>query len=193
MSALGSAAEAPETTRAFSYATPSAPAWYACAECAAIGVKLWRPVHSDRSARCAACVERKGGLSAGAVGEDGRIEEPHGTGSYRTDQVAGLLPYVPTEDGEGTWGYSSVPAVAVAWWRSLHAPDRWRLHRARRRLRPNGQGAARHGGQSARPRVEEPGPSGPPWPCKPSYARTEGRRGRIGERLRAQGRRHEAQ
>jgi hypothetical protein len=107
----------PPTKTPFAYESAEAPPWYACTGCATgPGVKLWRPAHDDAGALCAACVERRAGLPPGLIGDDGRSPTKHGD---ETDQVGGRVPYVPCEDGESAWGYTSVPAEGVAWWHAL--------------------------------------------------------------------------
>jgi len=103
------------TPAAFSFAAPGAPAWYACAGCRTAGVKLWRKPHIDVAAWCAACAERAGKMPEGAVGADGCVERSWG----RDVQVAGLVPYVPDEEGLGAYGCANIPAAGAAWWRRL--------------------------------------------------------------------------
>jgi hypothetical protein len=93
---------------------------YTCGTCGAAGVKLWRDVHDASRGWCAPCGCAHAGV-VGMVDGDGLIESEI---SGRTDQLYSsktghnLLPWVPDADGT-TWGYTSVPAVGVAWWRSL--------------------------------------------------------------------------
>jgi hypothetical protein len=93
---------------------------YSCSYCGTSGVKLWRAIHSGEEAWCARCATRQAGLPDD-IDDDGRRFSM----GQKSDQVyspelgLNLLPYVPTPDGSGTWGYSSVPEAGVWWWRNL--------------------------------------------------------------------------
>jgi hypothetical protein len=82
---------------------------YKCEKCGATGVKLWRS-YGDVWVRlsCAPCL----GVVVGKTGLYG----PRGK---RTDQIKQRVPAVPTQSGDGFFGYTSVPDEAVAWWRAL--------------------------------------------------------------------------
>lgn len=89
---------------------------YRCGKCGTVGLKLWRGVHGRRNNEghellCAACL-----APDIVVDESGKAQEkgPHGT---HTDQIAGWLPAVPTDDTY--WGYTSVPSQDVDWWIAL--------------------------------------------------------------------------
>jgi hypothetical protein len=94
---------------------------YVCSHCDASGVKLWRAAHSAQEAWCSRCGTSQAGLED-AIDEQGKMESTIGCG--RTDQIysskqgLNLLPWVPDADGS-TWGYTSVPAAGVEWWRQL--------------------------------------------------------------------------
>lgn len=111
------------------YLSLVAPPGYRCA-CGACGVKLWRPVHGSKTLSCAECAEKEGGLAPGSVDDSGRYADRD---IGRTDQVAGLLPCVPTPEGDTSWGYSSVPTAGVAWWRALPTYDPAEPHESRLR------------------------------------------------------------
>ena len=88
---------------------------YRCGKCKAADLKLWRGVHGcedddGNSLLCAACLAPEV-----SVGEDGRAHDE--MVHQRTDQIAGWLPAVPTDDT--FWGYGSVPTADVRWWRAL--------------------------------------------------------------------------
>lgn len=55
----------------------------------------------------------------GTTGRRNARAVPADESSGRTDTIGWRVPAVPTEDGEGFWGYSSVPPEGVAWWRAL--------------------------------------------------------------------------
>lgn len=115
----------------FSYRDPGAPDWYACSDCHLTQVKLWRPVHRDTDALCVCCLSARNTKLGHArdqflpsdVDLFGKIA--HGLG--RTDQVGGYLPCIPLEDGDGAWGYGSVPDVAVTWWKNLALSSKRRV------------------------------------------------------------------
>lgn len=77
---------------------------YKCADCGAEGVRLWREYQTfldHPTLRCRACSEEHEGKDLSG------------------DQIGGLMPAVPSHDGETFWGYTSVPKAAANWWRSL--------------------------------------------------------------------------
>jgi hypothetical protein len=97
----------------FKYADGVAPPGYSCEGCAAHGVKLWREYSRSVSAQtllCATCAEVE-------------QQKPRGfaLAAGNGDQIGWRVPAVPFEDGETFWGYSSVPADGVAWWKSLRS------------------------------------------------------------------------
>jgi hypothetical protein len=101
---------------------PATPDGYICAKCKASGVKLWREYQTMcPNLLCGPCAmtdqEKDGDLE-----EDGRRADCDGV---KTDQIGWYVPAVPDEQGEGYWGYTSVPAAGVAWWKALplRAPD----------------------------------------------------------------------
>ncbi len=123
---------------AFSYtATPKG---YACSACGATNCKLWRQYQTfadNIELKCANC----SGADVSTLDDDGNVESdlygPKGqpvhdlSGQFvgllgseecpmpRTDQLGGLMPAVPTEEGDTFWGYTSVPAAGCRWWRAL--------------------------------------------------------------------------
>jgi hypothetical protein len=80
---------------------------YACKDCGAKEVKLWRDYSSFHvHLRCLACACK----DQGKTGFDEKFKSG--------DQIGWLVPAVP--DGEGNfWGYTSVPQDLVDWWHSL--------------------------------------------------------------------------
>jgi hypothetical protein len=98
-----------------------APVGYACSKCTVAGLKLWREYqpyagydHIDLFCASCACANQK---IADDVDADGKVSSPLSDHTDRTDQIGGLIPAVPTEDG--FWPYTLVPDVAVAWWKRL--------------------------------------------------------------------------
>jgi hypothetical protein len=71
------------------------------------------------------------------AGIDDAGTRPNGRGG-RTDQIGSYIPAVPTPDGEGFWGYTSVPDVDIEKWRAMRtlpvAEDRRRVRRWLRRM-----------------------------------------------------------
>lgn len=104
----------------WSYENGQTPSTYRCSDCSAMGCKLWREYNTVLTAqtfRCGRCVLKAAGLSDVTISEQGRVySDAHGTW---TDQVGGMIPAVPTEDGSTYWGYTSVPDDGVLWWRQL--------------------------------------------------------------------------
>lgn len=94
---------------------------YACVGCSAIGVKLWRDYQTSADAcelRCAECatrleVARNKNSDRSPLCEDGVFTFRDG------DQIGGLVPAVPTDDGSTFWGYTSISPGGVAWWHDL--------------------------------------------------------------------------
>lgn len=110
---------------------------YVCTGCKASGLKLWRDYNTCASAcelKCAACATpaqiayeaktytEKNRDYLGALDADGMF-------MFRgSDQLGGLVPAVPTPEGDTFWGYTSVPNEDVLWWYALptyqgHAPE----------------------------------------------------------------------
>ena len=89
----------------------------ACTKCGATGVKLWR-MSQDFSPEptCVDCTCKAAGKDVASVAEDGT--RPRSFGG-RTDNIGWFVPAVPTPDGEGFWGYQSVPSDAAEAWRAL--------------------------------------------------------------------------
>jgi hypothetical protein len=108
-----------------------------CTGCKASGLKLWRDYNTCASAcelKCAACATpaqiayeaktytEKNRDYLGALDADGMF-------MFRgSDQLGGLVPAVPTPEGDTFWGYTSVPNEDVLWWYALptyqgHAPE----------------------------------------------------------------------
>lgn len=91
----------------FTYDSDTAPSLYACTACDQRGVRLWRDYNTAATAvemKCVKCAEPD------AVKRASLIE---------CDQIGGLVPAIPTEDGDTFWGYSSVPSAGVEWWYRL--------------------------------------------------------------------------
>jgi len=93
------------------------PAHYICSKCGVHGVKLWRQYNT-----CADSLDLLCGQCAledqdekGPINSEGNRQGEHG----ETCQIGWLVPAVPTEDGSTYWGYTSIPASGVRWWRAL--------------------------------------------------------------------------
>jgi hypothetical protein len=101
----------------FKYSSNQVPDDYTCSSCGRRDVKLWRLAHTfDPELLCCICaadnqkkdifdMDASGTISLGKRG--------------RTDQIGWYVPAVPTEDGGGYWGYTSVPDAGCNWWRLL--------------------------------------------------------------------------
>lgn len=95
------------TIEPFSYDSDTAPTGYICARCNGSPRRLWRDYNTAASAvelRCVTCAEP---------------DETKRADLVDSDQIAGLVPAIPTEDGDTFWGYSSVPSAGVEWWYRL--------------------------------------------------------------------------
>lgn len=108
---------------AWTYEGSTTPTGYACA-CGAKGVKLWRPAQCEKPLRCVRCAIEHGRSSPRVVRKlTGRVRvDANGKSGDRyghTDQLAGLLPAVPTPENDNFWGYTSVPRAGVDWWKRL--------------------------------------------------------------------------
>jgi hypothetical protein len=87
-----------------------------CGACGAAGCKMWREYNtcSDYTKiLCGQCALKDQGKT-GTIDARGYIHGEHG----RCDQIGWMVPAVPTHDGS-FWGYTSVPAEGVEWWRTL--------------------------------------------------------------------------
>lgn len=102
--------------KAFKYTSPT-PEGYECYRCHMTGVKLWREWNTfldQQQLLCHDCIH--------IVKKDQVERNKEMTETYRipeTDQLGGMAPAVPTEDGQTFWGYSSVPSAGVEWWKAL--------------------------------------------------------------------------
>ncbi len=101
---------------------------YVCSSCKCSGLKLWRDYNTFLShceLKCATCAtpaqiayETKNYTDEnrdylGALDPDGLFMFRNG------DQLGGLVPAIPTPDGETFWGYTSVPNEDILWWYAL--------------------------------------------------------------------------
>lgn len=86
---------------------------YVCGKCRLRGVKLWRGIHGctidGHELLCAKCLAPNT-----KVDDEGKCHHKYG---IFTDQVENGLPAVPVQDT--FYGYSSVPAEGVRWWKNL--------------------------------------------------------------------------
>ncbi len=77
---------------------------YKCKDCDMQGVKLWRGYQSiPIELRCGACTSK---------------HENRTLDLAESDQCAWSVPAIPDLQG-AYWGYTSVPAEGVAWWKAL--------------------------------------------------------------------------
>lgn len=81
------------------------PKTYCCSKCKIHGVKLWRGYNEfEPTLLCVDCAEKR---------ENKKLDLD------KCDQIGWQIPAVPTEDGIGYWGYTSVPENGVNWWKAL--------------------------------------------------------------------------
>lgn len=110
----------------FSYADTGVPDGYACTTCGVRGCKLWREYQTfldHPTLECCDCASKSEGKDVSDMDDEGRRlereDERYGLPLERSDQIGWRVPAVPTEDGTTFWGYTSVPADGVAWWKAL--------------------------------------------------------------------------
>lgn len=115
---------------------------YTCSGCQRSGLKLWRDYNTfldHCELKCVECVTpAQVEYEAKNYTEKNRdflgALDPDGLFMFRSgDQLGGLVPAVPTPDGDTFWGYSSVPDEDVLWWYAL--PTYQDADRERRCLR----------------------------------------------------------
>ena len=101
---------------------------YVCAGCKARGLKLWRDYNTMASAcelKCAACVTPAQAAYEAKTYTEQNCDylgtlDADGVFMFRGgDQLGGLVPAVPTPEGDTFWGYTSVPDEDVRWWYTL--------------------------------------------------------------------------
>lgn len=88
---------------------------YKCSACAAEGGKLWRPYQvAYPELLCVECA-LKDQNKLGPVDAEGYRIDSEGD---KTDMIGWFVPAVPTGRGN-FWGYGSIPAKGLQWWRML--------------------------------------------------------------------------
>ncbi len=95
-----------------------APKDYFCKHCKkkTVNVKLWRQYNTFADhivLLCRQCAEKD---QAESIKESEKFWGDRGR--PKSDQIGGLVPAVPDFNGN-YWGYTSVPADGVFWWKSL--------------------------------------------------------------------------
>ena len=106
------------------YASGKTPEDYKCSVCGATNCKLWRDTNTFcPDIYCAHCATTRNSclndrkITVSDIDENGKaFDEIIGR---KTDQIAGLVPAVPDEEGVGYWGYTSVPQEGCDWWYKL--------------------------------------------------------------------------
>lgn len=92
---------------------------YRCSKCNAHGCKLWRDYNSGfPRLMCCDCAGQAQDKNVSEIDATGRYPYKPGSAA-RTDQIGWMVPAVPDEEGNGYWGYSSVPERGVQWWAAL--------------------------------------------------------------------------
>lgn len=101
---------------------------YVCSGCKRAGVKLWRDYNTfldHCELKCVECATPAQVTYEAKNYTDKNRDclgalDPDGLFMFRSgDQLAGLVPAVPTPDGDTFWGYTSVPNEDVLWWYAL--------------------------------------------------------------------------
>lgn len=99
------------------------PEGYECSRCHVTGVKLWREWNTFleyQQLLCQPCVKI---VKKKYIEDMDETWKKLGSTPPETDQLGGMAPAVPTEDGSTFWGYASVPEPGVQWWKSLPVND----------------------------------------------------------------------
>jgi hypothetical protein len=87
------------------YASGKTPKNYKCAGCKAKGIRLWREYQTFTiNLKCVDCSEK---------------EQKKKFDAAQSDQIGWRIAAVPDEEGDGYWGYTSVPEAGVKWWWAL--------------------------------------------------------------------------
>ena len=108
------------------YLEGAIPKKYRCEKCGATGYKLWREYQTFHpTLLCARCAAKSQKKSIRGIDQDGTMPSRpfgrpvKGMKYERTDQIGWFIPAVPSETGDGYWGYTSIPNAGVDWWREL--------------------------------------------------------------------------
>ena len=104
-------------TGTVSYKDSATPSGYQCNECGISGVKLWREYQTvDPQLLCCVCAAKDQNKNIDDIDEGGCYTTKDDS---RSDQIGWYVPAVPDEEGQGFWGYTSVPNDGVKWWKEL--------------------------------------------------------------------------
>lgn len=98
------------------------PLRYACTTCGAYGCKLWREYQTcadDTILECCDCAGISQKMDVSAIDSNGDVPQGDVLDGMRGCSIRWRVPAIPTEDGCTFWGYTSVEAVPLAWWRRL--------------------------------------------------------------------------
>jgi len=100
------------------YTKNNVPKNYKCHICDVQNVKLWRDSRvcaSDITLFCARCASLKTNVDISSINKEGVYFKEY----LWTDQIEDLLPAVPTENERTFWHYTTVPQIAIEWWKRL--------------------------------------------------------------------------
>jgi len=101
------------------YRNGDVPKDYKCSKCGAQGIKMWRQYNTFADhieLMCGQCALEDQGKK-GPLDDRGMRQSE--VDNEKTDQIGWLVPAIPTEDESTFWGYTSVPASGVRWWKAL--------------------------------------------------------------------------
>lgn len=99
----------------FKYNSDFIPDEYHCGKCGKNNVRLWREYSCfNPDILCFQCAETRGRRNHA---DEPNWQSPFSRGEG--DHIGWFVPYVPCEDGSGSWGYGGVPNAGVNWWYSL--------------------------------------------------------------------------
>lgn len=97
------------------YSKNEVPKNYACTECGASGVRLFREYQTflnHSSLECTACALKH--YKKSHDGKDYDFE-----GKDITYDIGWMVCAIPAAEGKTFWGYCSVPTEAIEWWKRL--------------------------------------------------------------------------
>lgn len=96
----------------FNYSDVGTPAGYVCGGCMAKGVRLYREYNTFLDYQRLLCREC-------AMKDQKKTEAEFDRMNPYEHSIGWLVAAVPTEDGSGFWGYTSVPQAGCDWWDNL--------------------------------------------------------------------------
>jgi hypothetical protein len=110
----------------FKYSDNKTPDGYVCEKCKVSGVKLYREYNvcfDYQTLLCAKCSAKEQDIDLTYIDNDGKCTYKEIGGikmhDVKSDVIGSRIPAVPIEDGDGFWGYTSVPDEGCNWWKNI--------------------------------------------------------------------------